>query len=115
MTHPILDRRRAAILRNGESATLRRQTAVTPSVTYTAVTLTAAVHDFKPGDLQAGHRQGDRQADILAEEITAAAWPGPPAPGDTLVTSEGILAVVAAPPVRIGAEIGGWRLWVRGP
>lgn len=115
MTHPILARRRAAILRNGGPATLRRQTAVTPSVTYTTVSLTAAVHDFAPGNLQAGHRQGDRQADILAEEITAAAWPGPPAPGDTLVTAEGILAVIAAPPVHLAGELGGWRLWVRGP
>jgi len=115
MTHPILEARRRAVLRNGVAATLRRQTAVTPSVTYSTVSLTAAIHDFKPGDIRDGYRQGDRQAEILADEITAAGWAAPPLPDDSLVTSDATLVVIAVYPVRIGAESGGWRLWVRGP
>lgn len=116
MTHPIAVARRGLIARHGVSVTLRRQTAVTPTPTYTSVALLAVFHDQTPGTLRDGWREGDRIAEILTDEITAAAWPTPPAALDTLVTPDGTLTVVGpATPVRLAGALCGWRLHVRGP
>lgn len=108
--------RRRFINAQGVSCTLRRQTAVTPAITYTSVTLRAVIHGDAAGVMQDGWREGDRVAEILTDEITAAAWPAPPEPNDTLVTPDGTLTVIGpALALRDGGALCGWRLHVRGP
>lgn len=105
--------RRRMIRRQGAICTLRRQTAVSPAPTYTSVSVYAFSRESAPDDIRDGLRQANRIAEILADEIVAAAWPAPPRNGDSLVTPFGTLAVLACVPVWAAATVIGYRLYCR--
>lgn len=107
-----LDSRRRLIRREGRTVTLRRQTQTNPPL-FTTVDLLAVVSRVTPGELKDGLRQADSRAEILPDEIAASSWPGPPKPTNSLVTPEGIIAILAAPPVYAGETLIGFRLFGR--
>lgn len=98
------------IERYGESVTLRRGT-VEP---YTDVAVKARVAGFEPKDLVGDIKQGDRQVVIGNGEIAAASWPGPPLRGDRLLIGGLPFTITAVDTRKIGDEIAGHWLVVRG-
>jgi hypothetical protein len=76
-----LDSRRRLLARRGRPMLLRRQ--ATPGV-FTDVIVQGTDRAYKPEQEPGDIRQGDRMVSILADEIAAAGWPGPPRARDRI-------------------------------
>lgn len=98
------------IERHGENVTLRRN----PAAPFVDVAVKARVAGFDTKDLVGDIRQGDRQVVIGNAEIAAAAWPGPPARGDRVLIVGLPFTIVSVDTRKIGDEIAGHWLAVRG-
>lgn len=94
----------------GETVTLRRN-AIAP---FVDVALRARVNGFAPKELVADVMQGDRGVVIGNAEILAAAWPGPPKRGDRLLIDGLPFTIAAVDTRKIGDEVAGHWLVVRG-
>jgi hypothetical protein len=108
----LLASRRRLIARQGRPMTLRRQATASPPA-FTTVAVRGVLSRVTPGELKDGLRQADSRIEILADEITAAAWPAPPKAADSVATPEGVVAVLAATPVYDGETLIGYRLFGR--
>lgn len=98
--------------RYGETITLRRGDP--PSVTAT-VDLKARVTGFDPAELVGDLKQGDRRVVIAHAELAAAAWPGDvPKLGDRAVIGGKVHTVMSVDTRKIGDEIAGHWMAVRG-
>lgn len=95
------------VAKYGPTVTLRRDPA-------TDVALKARVSGFAPDELVGEIKQGDRRVVIANAEIAAAAWPGPPKIGDRLIVSGKIFTIGAVDTRKLGDEIAGHWLTVKG-
>ena len=109
----MLDARRRHLARHGWPMALRRQTGVDP-VTHAAVTVQGFKHDYSPGQIVGGILQGDARVEITPDEIAAAAWPGPPRKGDSMLIDQQVWAVQGATAVRAAGVLVGYSIWIRG-
>jgi hypothetical protein len=101
--------RRRLLAQRGRPMVLRR-----PGTPYIDVTVQGFKAAFSPEQITGGVQQGDCRVQILADEITAAAWPGPPKNKDSVVVDGRTWSVQGATPLYDGATLLGFSLWVRG-
>ena len=106
--------RRRNIAARGRTFTLRRQTVTSPE-TYVSVTVTGFLRSYRPDQIAGALQQGDWALEICNFEIAAAAWPGPPRPGDEILDGSAAgYAVIGAAPVYEGGDVIGHTLSLRG-
>lgn len=110
---PHLGTRRRLVNGKGRSVKLRRQTVARPP-TFASVTVTAFVYAYRPDKITGDLKQGDVRCEILNDEIAAAAWPGPPKIGDSLIDGANTLTLIGAFPLYDGATLLGHTLIARG-
>lgn len=106
MSRGFLESRRRRLAVVGRPMSLRRQAV--------AVTVQGSFRAYTPDQITGGIVQGDAQVSILDDEIAAAAWPGPPRRGDTMLIDGKTWALQGATPVHDGALLIGHDLWIRG-
>ena len=102
----------AALARYGRAMTLRRRVGTTD--TFTDVTVYGVTRSFSPAELVADIKQGDMEITISNSEITAAAWPGPPAKGDFIVVDGRSWTLQGAFPRNLSSTVLAFVLWARG-
>lgn len=107
-----LGARRRQLAVKGRPMTLRRLTAAGAAPTDVAVQ--GHLKAYRPEQLTGDIRMGDAQVAILNDEISAAAWPGPPRARDQMVIDGRLWSVQGAFPVYEGATCIGFDVWVRG-
>jgi len=100
------------IARYGQSMMLRRRVGTTNA--FTDVSVKGVARAYQPNELLGGLQQGDQRVVISSKEIRDAGWPAPPASGDLLVWNSSTRTVRGARHIKIGEEILGYDLWVRG-
>ncbi len=108
----IADDEYAAIAENGELITLRR---LAPRGIRFDVDCMAMVRAFRPNELLADIKQGDRQVIISNREIAKKLWPGPPVAGDQVIVAGRTSTLTINPAtIRVGSEIVRHTMQVRG-
>ena len=110
----MLETRRRQISKKGMQGQLRRPRPGVQPLSYTSVSLLCFLRQYRPDDLVGGIQQGDAQASILADEMTAAGWPAPPAPLDSLVTGSRTWNINGAFAIYDNSLVIGFDLWLSG-
>lgn len=108
-----LEARRRMLAAKGRPMTLRRQTSINPEV-FVDLTVQGFDRSFQPQEITGGVRQGDRQVEILNDELAAASWPVLRGKVLRIVIDGATATVVDVFPLYEGASLIGHRLWVRG-
>jgi len=101
-----------AVSRYGQAMVLRRRIGTTNA--FTDVSVKGVPRAYQPNELLGGLQQGDQRVVISSKEIRAAGWPAPPQAGDLVVWNSSTRTVRGARHIKIGEEILGYDLWVRG-
>lgn len=109
----LLNARRRMLAKDGRPMTLGRPNPASGSPPAN-VTVQGFLFPYAPEKIAGALRQGDAQVQILDDEITAAAWPGPPTSGDWLVIDGLTWFVQGSGQIFDGAALIGYSLWVRG-
>lgn len=107
----LADARRRQLARRGRPMVLTRL--VTGGAPI-AVTLTGYSRDYRPEELVGGLMQGDIKVEIGADEIAAAAWPGPPRKPDRIAVDGKTYTMQGASALYDGDTLAGWSIWARG-
>jgi hypothetical protein len=120
-TSPLLWARRAMIKKSGRPMTLSRVVPGSDPPSYITVTVRGVPGNLVPTTTQRGRVEvrtigvqmlGEEKIEILDDEITAAAWPTPPARNDRVFSDNLIRTVQSAAPIYDGTLLIGWTLQV---
>jgi hypothetical protein len=105
----MLETRRRMIRSRGHLMTLRK---LVPNSQPIDVQLMGFARAYRPEEIQGAVKQGDQRVEILNDELEAAGF-GAPAHPQKLIDG-GTMTLGGAWPVREGAAVIGWSLWVTG-
>ncbi|HEY0182350.1 MAG TPA: hypothetical protein VGC09_06025, partial [Rhodopila sp.] len=91
--------RRRMLATRGRPMTLRRANPADGGIVPADLTVQGFLFPYAPERIAGPVRQGDAQVQMLADEIAAAGWPGPPRAGDWLVVDGATWLIQGANPV----------------